>query len=84
MKDYMHTHIHTEGDRDLPTFAGLNLNIRCFTIYQSGYKFDLSETRLPISHNRLLLIIPYRNIEIRSPYFPYASKFIDAQPLHPK
>ena len=63
MKDYAHTNTQ-EGRQGLVTWfdnllmsAGLSPNIRCFTIYQSSYKFDLSETRLPISHSRLLSII---------------------------
>ena len=45
---------------------------------------DLSETRLSLSHSRLLLTIPQRNIEISFPYFQHASGFISAQSLHPK
>ena len=57
----MHTHTRAEGAgigyaiRQLPTFVGLSPNVKCFTIYQLGYTFDLSETRLPLPHNRLLL-----------------------------
>ena len=54
--------------RKLPTFAGLSLDVRCFPIYQLG----LSEIRLPLSHNRLLLTIPY------------TSRLISAQSLHLK
>ena len=59
----MHTHTHMEGAeigyavRRLPTSAGLSPDVRCFTIYQLGYMLDLSETMLPFSHSRLLLII---------------------------
>ena len=54
MKYYAHTH----GQRlvkwfgNLPTFAGLSSNVRCFTIYQLRYKLDLIETRLPLFYNR--------------------------------
>ena len=60
----MHTHTHTEEARigyvvrQLPTSTGLNLDVGCFTINQLGYTLDLNETRLPLSHNRLLLTIP--------------------------
>ena len=43
--------------RQLPTSVGLSPNVRCFTIYQLGYTLDLSKTRLPLSHSRLLLTI---------------------------
>ena len=33
--------------RQLPTSTGLSPDVRCFTIYQSDYKLDLSETRAP-------------------------------------
>ena len=78
IRKIMHTHTHKDGVgigyavRQLPTSAGLSLDVRCFTIYQLGYTLGLSETRLPLSHSRLFLTIPYRNIEISPPYFSYA------------
>ena len=62
MKDNAHT--HTEGTkigyavRKLRMSVGLSLDVRCFTIYQLGYMLYLCETRLPLSHNCLLLTIP--------------------------
>ena len=64
MKDYANT--YTEKGRDwlcgstIANVHGVSLDVRCFTIYiyQLGYMLDLSETRLPFSHNRLLLTIP--------------------------
>ena len=35
--------------RQLPMFMGLSPDVRCFTIYQLGYRLDLSEIRLCIS-----------------------------------
>ena len=62
-KDYEHTHTHSEAIeigyvvQQLPTSVRLSLDVRCFTIYQLGYTFDLSETRLPFSYSCLLLTI---------------------------
>ena len=56
-------HTHTDGARNgyavrqLPKFAGLSSNVRCFTIYQLGYTLDLNKKKFPISHSRLLLPI---------------------------
>ena len=84
----MHTHmegaVFGNAVQQLPTSTELNSDVRCFLIYQLCYTLDLSETRLPLLHNRLLLTIPYKNIEISSHYFPYASGFISAQLLQPK
>ena len=58
----MHTHMEGAGFgyavRQLPMFAGLSLDVRCFTIYQLGYMLDLSEIRLRLSHGPFLLTIP--------------------------
>ena len=88
MKDYAHTHGERRGlvmrFSNLSTSARWSLVVRGFTIYQSGYKLDLSETRPPLSHSHLCPTIPQRNIEISFPYFPYSYGFINALSLHPK
>ena len=69
--------------QQLATSARLSSHVRYFTIYQLGYALDLSETRVPLFHDHLLLTIPWKNIEISSPYFLYASGFISVQSLNP-
>ena len=60
----MHTHMEeTEIGytvRQLLMFLGLSLDVRYFIIYQLSYMLVLSETKFPLSHNRLLLILSHR------------------------
>ena len=61
MKDYAHT--HTEGDEDwlcwFDSYLCREVEPRCkaFHYLSIRLQLDLSETRLPLSHNRLLLTI---------------------------
>ena len=62
MQKIMHT--HTEGDRDwlcssaIAYFRGVEPRCKVFHYISIRLQLDLSETRLTLSHNLLLLTIP--------------------------
>ena len=59
IRKIMHTHMEgTEIGYTVRQSVGLSPYVRYFTINQLGYTLVLSETRLPLSHNRFLLTTP--------------------------